>query len=339
MPSDENDTGAFDYQGYLLFNGIYQVDLLDEEFGGGRQEARTLLRERLPDYDREDGHSEDGYKRLLINEEIFDDSTIDSDIEEIAQSLVAFRYLYEDRQPTDAYYQGEQVTVEVPNVKDTDLYWIYPNHVYLRGSQEDVSQTRETTRRALEENIRLDPVDFSGDFLLWLFYKESQDQPVPCGIDVDYFTDATLKGSRDPFGGENKVDDSTDLSRCVPVIAGVLKDKTVSMLEGYFDLFDTYKIKTQIGGGRVHVKSSTGDIQTSGDVRRVTMSLAFLDELMCLYEYWDDLSQTEKYPPRTFFNDLYQTASDQGVHIDSISNNVLRQYANKRGEDPDDWIN
>ncbi|MFD1645563.1 hypothetical protein [Haloarchaeobius litoreus] len=329
--------GDFDYQGYLLFNGIFETEFLDQEFGGGRSEARARLGDHLPEYRSSDESSEEGYVRLLLEDAISDDDSVDSDLEEVAQSLIPYRYKYETREPKDAYYRGEEVEVEVPYVQDSDLFWLYPNYMFLRGSKGDVKETKETTRRILDGHIRLNSVDFGGDFLLWLFYKEYEDQSLPTGIELNNLTDTELTGDRDAFGGATKVDDSTDLERCVPMLAGILKDKTISTMQGYFRLFDEYNLKAQIGEGRVHIKASRGDIKTSGDVRRMAISIAFLHELIDLHRSWTELPPTSRYPPRQFFEDLHDTANEQGVEIQSISTNVLTKYASKRGEDPDSW--
>lgn len=337
MPDEIELLDGFDYQGHLVFNGIYRTEFIDGEYRGGEDEARAKLQDQLPDYKPKDGQSKEGYTRINVSQEIYNDESVSEDLEDIAESLVSYRYQFENRSEEDAYFKGEQVQVQVPNVNNADIYWKYPNNIYLRGSKGDVKETREKTSRVLGGHVRLEPINFGGDFLLWLYYKAYTGQPIPGGLSIDTFTDSELTGDRDPFGQTNTVDDSTNLERCVPVISGVLMGKSISMLQGFFQLYGNYRVKAEIESDRVYVKASTGSISSSNDVRRIAISLSFLEELVDLYETWEQLPPTDKYPPLDFFEDIYQTAISQGVEINNISDDVLKKYANLRGENPDDW--
>ncbi|MBP1986026.1 hypothetical protein [Halolamina salifodinae] len=335
------DPVAFEYQGYLLFNGIYEVSSLNSKYEGSRSEARATLSELFDSYEKGDQGTKKGYEDLDLPNYIRDDDSVEEKLSTVADFLISHRYLYEDRESTDAYYQGEEVEVEVPHVQDTDIYWYHPEYMLFRGSKDDVQEAREHTRTKFGADANLRSVDFTSNFLLWLFYKHCKDDPLydACefdgGLSISALTDTTLEGDRDPFGETNQVDDSTNLRRCVPMIAGILKDKNISLLEGYFQLYDDYRLKTQIGNGRVHIKASDGDIQSSNDVRRLAMSLSFLQELLQLYDCWQDLPAQERIPPYGFFEDLYETAKDLGVEIDSMSDDMLNRYGNKRDED---WL-
>jgi hypothetical protein len=323
----------FEYQGYLLFNGIFETEFISEEFEGGIDQARLRFSDMLPEYEEDDSGTTEGYERISLSEIFYDDETVDGDLQGVASSLITYRYLYEDRDTTEAYYNGDKVRVEVPRVNDADIFWRYPNYVYLRGAKDDVSETREKTFRTLQGDVRVSPVEFGGDFLLWLYYKTYESDPIPTSISVETLTDTELTGDRDAFGKTNTVDDSTDLEECVPMIAGILRDKSISLLNGYYELYDNLMIKAEIGSGRVHLRASEGEIQRSEDARRIAISLAFLDELVDLHSQWEELPPTDKYPPRSFFEDLYQTARGQGIEIDSISQDVLDYYGGRRDED------
>lgn len=343
MSSNENSDEEFGYQGYLLFNGIYKADFIDEEFQGGRTEARARLSDHLPEYDPDNQAYDDGYKRIRLDYAISDSESVENDLKDILNSLISYRYLYENRSTTNAYVDGELQQVEIPNINDADIIWSYPDFIFLRGAQEDVNETQEKTFQILSDHMHLTPFDFNGEFLLWLYYKHFEDQTISGGIGINELTDGEITGDRDPFGETNSVDDSTNLRQCIPIIVGILKDKSFSELEGYFDLYGDYNIKSKVSQehrqGRVHVKASEGAISTStSDVRRMALALNFVQALVELRLYWEELDRKEKFPPRDFFADLYETARNQDINIERISRDVLRKYANKRGEDPDDWL-
>jgi hypothetical protein len=343
MSGNINSGTAFDYEGYLLFNGIYKTEFIDQDSRSSKSDAASTFSDKLPEYDTDDPERDDGYERILVDDAMYDDPEVDEVLEDIAPSIIAFRYKYETRnEGVEAYYEGERVEVDVPNTKDSDIYWIHPEYVYLRGALDDIKETREKTFRILSDNVRIDPIDFGGDFLLWLFYMHKEDLSFPDGIDTKHFTDGVVSGERDPFGKNNTVDDSTQLDQCVPILVGILKDKSITQLEGYFDLFDDHTVKAQLGEknqqGRIHVKSKGAISETPNDVKRVAIALNFVNQLVELYDYWEQLSPTDKYPPKSFFADLYTTARDHGVEIERISQNVLTRYARLRNEDPDDWV-
>ena len=333
MSLDDLLGDGFEYQGYLLFNGIYKTDFIGEEYHGGKNEASGQLSKDLPEYRDTDQSSSEGYLPLNLREALFDDPSISEELETVADQIIANRYVYETRDTVDAYYNGDEIQAEVPSRNDADIYWEYPDYLYLRGSKDDVDETREKTFKVLQGNVKYTPIDFDGDFLLWLYYKTYEGQGLPTRLSVDRFTDTEITGDRDAFGETNSVDDSTDLEVCIPMIAGILRDKSISMLQGYYDLYNQYKLKAQVGSGRVHIKATEGDIQTATDSRRMAISLAYLSELLELHGHWQNLPPTDKYPPRSFFEDLYQTAQDQGIEIESISQDVLDKYGGLRDED------
>lgn len=343
MAVTDTPSTDFEYRGYLLFNGLYRTKIYNKEIANDYGVAEQTLSKNLPHYDANDPGSEDGYERIPLTETLAESPDVDEDLAEIADQIISYRYVLEDRNSEDAYYQGRRVHVEVPHENDSDIYWFHPDYVFLRGAKEIVNETREKTIRNLADEVDLEPVRFDPDFLLWLYWKRTANQPIPAPVGIDYFTDSIVSGDRDPFGKTNSVDDSTNLGKCVPVIAGVLKGKSIIELEGYFDLFDEHKIKAKLthdgDRGRVHIKASAGDVATAAtDERKMALALNFVKVLTELHDDWQKLPQDEKYPPRDFFESLYETARDQGVDIESISEDVLREYAIKRGLSADAWL-
>ncbi len=99
-------------------------------------------------------------------------------------------------------------------------------------------------------------------------------------------TDAEIRGNEpDLFGQHSKVDDSIDITKSAPVLIGVLSQKGLVAIEGVFGLADRFVRARIDSDGRVHIKADHA-ISGSSDVERMTISLAFLKQLIDLYQHW-----------------------------------------------------
>lgn len=329
MGSETHDD--FEYQGYLLFNGLYTVDILDEDYGTDWQSVESSLSEALPSPDADDADQE-GYEPLLLREAIYDQD-LPEELETVTDALIPLRYQYEKRdEEREAYYGGDRVTVDLISRRDADLYWKYPDYAFFRGSQEDVQQLRENVRQHLTGRVSLSPLELSSDFLLWLYYQQQAGNNLAGPISIERLTDAELTGDQDAFGGSSAVEDSTNLEQSVPVIAAILRNKQIAELEGRFRIVGN-SVGAKLQTDSVHVKASYGDIANANDVRRMAITLRFLEEFSELKNHWETLDDTDKYPPLGFFQDLRSAAQNQGIDIQETHDEVLRRYAEKRGED------
>jgi len=328
----------FDYQGHLVFNGLYKTERTDgSDLPRARSDAAGDLSERLPDFDDNPtigGRS--GYVNLPLREAIYDDDSIEDSLQGVTESLIARRYKYEKFKEQEAYYDGDRIQVDVPSVKDADIYWRYDDYMYFRGAKGDVKEAKSQTQRALSGSTQLRQIQLEEEFFLWLFKQYIENNQPSSNLEIRRLTDTTLTGTRDVFGQETDVNASSDLEYCVPLLAGILRDKSISMVEGNFRIHGN-SVRAEVGRKRVYVKASKGDIRTSNKVRRIALCLAFIDELVEMHESWRDLDPQDRYPPFEFFRELYEACESQEVTIDRISDNVLTKYANLRNEDPSDW--
>lgn len=351
------DTEEFDYQGYLIFNGVYKIDLREgSEYQGSIYDAESKLLDDLGRFEDSERESDRGVQKLLLRDFFRDDDSVSEELEELANNLIAVRFLYEDRIEKEAYVSDEEElqTVEIPVVNDADIYWNYPNYMYFRGAKDDVSEAIDYTSSLLGADVATDggssassaqstgfsrfrPISFDSDFLLWLFQLQyNDDDPPVSAIEIDTLTDAAVTGDVDVWGGNNVVGDTTQLIESPPLLSAILQNKSFKMIEGGFAINDN-TIQSEIQTNKVHLKSSVKSIKRANDTRRMALSIQFLNELVGLENYWDNLNPQDKYPSHDFFLELFNTCRNQGMTLDNISESLRREYCNKRGDPDHEW--
>ena len=157
MPEEETDD--FDYQGYLIFNGVYRTDLRQgSEYQGGIYDAESQLMDDLGRFEDTERDSDKGVIKLLLRDFFRDDDSVSGELEQLANNLIAIRFLYEDRIEKEAYVPDEEElqTVEIPVVNDADIYWNYPNYMYFRGAKDDVAEAIDYTSSLLGADVATD---------------------------------------------------------------------------------------------------------------------------------------------------------------------------------------
>lgn len=325
MSADPSADG-FSYDGQLVFNGIHLTDVSDPSL-----DPDTIV-EDLPPFEK--GTADEpgsGYRTLRVESLISNAESMSETQQSVASNLSSFRYLYEDWYKSEADVDGERREVEVPRVKDVDIYWQYPDYMFFRGQQRDSDQTEEDISEELNGRADLDTITFDEDFLLWLFHKYHADESLTPDLGTRLLTDSETTGDEDNYGGRNEVGDSADIARSVPLLDGVLRGKRIASLEGDFTVYDNHVTAKVESRGRVHVKASKGDVKASDDLRRIALSLLFLGEFTELYRHWRDvMDNQDKYPPDSFFTDIYDECDRQGNHITYSIEPLRDEYRRKR---------
>ena len=261
MSTDSQDTD-FRYEGYLIFNEIFKVEIPENsEFSHGAETAQQRLEEGAEAFTEDDqtsNHRIETLNDLVDSEGRFETYVSDS---LNPSDLVPMRLFYEERINTEGYLPGESRLreIELPTTSDADIYWIYPDRLYIRGSEDDteeaadfltnkmdarvVEQTQEDHRHDQRDDPRTDggadpshihhpitltDVSLSGDFLIWLFHKHFRGSSLPSWsrINVNRLTDAAVSGSTDIWGGDNSVGKTTDLIESPPLLSSILKKQT-----------------------------------------------------------------------------------------------------------------
>jgi hypothetical protein len=360
----------FGYNGYLMFNEFFEVNLApDSVFSDGARTAQQrLLREHeaVTESDRTSSHRVESIDDLVDQEGEFEFYTGESISNE---QLLPLRLFFEERVSTEGYLPGEAYLreIELPVVNDADIYWVYPDRLYIRGSEEDadeaadfltermnarVEQQRQADSQDTQNNepqtdggtqsdtnhISLIDVSFGAHFLIWLFQSHftSRSLPAWCEIQVNRLTDARITGNTDIWGGSNSIGDSTDLIESPPLLSAILKNKRFEMLEGNFTI-NGFSVKSEININKIHIKASTSDVRNANKRKRMAYSLLFLQELMDLHQYWINLNPQNKYPDYGFLYDLFHRCDDNGLTVDHISRTLRRTYRDLRGESDAEW--
>lgn len=317
---------GFTYDGQLVFNGIHITDVSDPSL-----DPNTIVND-LPPFEK--GTANDpgsGYKTLEVADLIASANGMSESLQSVANDLSSFRYLYEDWHESEADVDGERRIVEIPRVKDVDIYWNYPDYLFFRGQQQDADATEEDIKDELNDQATLDTVTFDEDFLLWLLYRYHANEHLTSHLSTRLLTDCETTGEEDNYGGRNEVGDSANIAQSVPLLDGILRGKSLSTLEGDFRVYNNHVTAKVESRGRVHVKASKGDVKASDDLRRMALSLLFLSEFTELYQMWrDNMANQDKYPPDSFFTDIYDECDRQGNHITYSIESVRDEYRRKR---------
>lgn len=325
-PKEDN---AFTYDGHLIFHP-YSTTIRSEN--EGQTNISKSLSESLPEYSDSNTEKNKGFKKIHLDEHY---RNRDFSRELDPSSIIALQFIREEIQSTEAYYDGKRVEVEIPERHSADIYWHYPDYMFFRGAQIDVKEAQSSIRSALFQYVRIENIGFEPDFLLWLFYNyfSSLDNNL---IDILRITNVGLEGSHDLFGAENLVRDSVDAARSVPILLGLLQNKSITSLEADFN-HNGDQIRAEIKRGKVLLKASKGVMTSATDLNRIMTALEFMRNIVKTFKKWQHLAPSQKYPPLDFFKELYDVCKEQGIRIDSPSTEPLREYAAKRGEEPSDY--
>lgn len=312
----------FEYDGRLVFNGLYETKVMDADF-----DFTKIVDERLKDYSRGTIDApNDGYEPLDIGGLANLSRLLSQGLQDLVSNVKAIRHRYEDweeRQLPD----GE--TEPTLQVRSYDVYWDFPNYIAVKGDKTQAKRAKELLRYELGDHITSREIEFEPDFLLWIFYMDMEDEALTENLTTSLLSDAYIEGEEDRYGKEVSVDRSTDVTKSTNILSGVLRNRDLIGLEGVFDAHD-YFVKANIEvGGRVHIKVAEA-IQGANDLERIATSLVFLHDLMDAYLKWEELPGEDKYPPPRFFEMVYDECRQQGEEPTFSWDRVVDEYQAKR---------
>lgn len=314
------------YDGYLVFNGLYSIDILNPEFDFTR-----IVSDVLTDFERGGpDQPKSGYELLDFGEIVENSRLISPDIKQTLSDIRAIRHRYEEWETRELRSGEKKPTREVHSF---DLYWDYPGYMFVKGDKTQASRASDIVNYELGEYLTSKKIEFNPDFLLWLFYKEKSSGTVGDNIDISLLSDAAIEGDEeDRYGKEVSVDRSTDITKSTNVLSGILRGKDLTGIEGIFNARGNFiKANIQVGG-RVHIKVSQ-DIADVEDLQRMSFALVFLRELMKLYEEWEARPSSEKIPPPEFLEEVYEECKRQGDEPVFSFDHVIERYRNKRAQE------
>jgi hypothetical protein len=215
-------------------------------------------------------------------------------------------------------------------VEEIDLYWDFPQYIFIRGEKMESDRTERNIARQLGNSATLTAITFHEDFLLWLLHEYEQGQSLGKNFRADLLTDCEITGDDDHYGGRNEVGDSADISESVALLGGLLRGKKFSKIEGVFSVKGdnvSAKISTK---GRIQVLASKKTLREATNLRRIAISLTFLRKIMSAYQRWQRLPGKYKYPNDQYFVDMRDKCLSQGVEIKHPIDNVVNEYREKR---------
>lgn len=250
----------------------------------------------------------------------------DEELEKIKHQLISYSHIREDysSEGIENRSTGESIREGVKReIKTTDFYWCYPDFIAIRGSFNDAQYTAEILENLLKEyHIKTEPIKFESEFLVWLMYKFRKKEELIKNFGIDLLGNMKTFGDIDVLGMETSVKQSLNVSKAPQIILTILSGKTPKGLRGSFHLNDfavTADIET-MGKTKILVK---GTLKTEKDEgTRIGVSLFFIKKLIETYDYWEKLSNDEKYPPTDFFIELKDDYLKQTDKI--LTSNLVR---------------
>lgn len=341
----------FDYDGRLVFNSLRKTKIKN----GDADELRERLVDGLYPFSRGKPRQKgEGFTDIHLAEISESQPTVtdDDELQGIAKNIIDQQYIEEsysgttDNEIVDE--EGQSTVAWLRQTKKAYVYWNYPDHVFIQGANEKAKDTATKVNSALGENVEMEDISLHPDFFLWLLYRYDMHDGDLYGdtrsgpLEIQRLATSETFGELKDFGRRNRVEDSDNIALSVPLIAAILHNMNIRLLEGNFRV-NGYRIRSKLtssgqineGSGRVHVKSS-GDIESAGTrLRRLLISLLFTRELVKLYEEWLEFDPKNKYPPLTYFDQMAKSALDENVDLTEIDfTGLITEYAGKRGEEP-----
>lgn len=316
---------TFDYDGHLVFNGLYYTTVLNAEF-----DLDQIVDEKLSDFTAGSPKSPgNGYRILNFAKHLDSSTQIPTALKQQIEHIRGIRYEYEEWGYSEIRQDEELIKTDVRETDSFDIYWSFPDYLFVKGNKTEARKAKQLLKYELNDYIKVNNIEFDPDFLLWMFSRKKSGQALGEGISVSMLTDCEIEGEqRDRYGKRNTVDNSTDVTKSTTALMGILRNKALTGLEGVFELNGQFVSAELSSEGRVHIKAEQ-DISESNRIKRMALSLYFLDHVIALYDTWEGLSPNERYPPEEFFRDIYEECKKQGAEVTFPVNDVIKEYGNK----------
>lgn len=353
--SVQSNLADFSYSGHLVFNGLYttdpsHMDVNSQDIDLLRDRISELLPPLVAEYE---GGPKKGFQELGL-ESYFErypleneNARLTPEHRELAQELLDREYVREEfTGEVEVQTDNGRVSGDRVNRHSAYLYWLLPSLLLVQGARPDrrraMSSVNEVAGIVNDEGeekrlIRIEPIEFTPMFLLWLLYKEWNDESFETGLTMLNISEVgLLGGERDFFGKSAKVSGSTNIFQSTPFLEGLLKDKLPTQIAGKFRVSGQDLTADIQESGRVHIKAEE-DIRMATKFERVLLGVQFVRELTELQQGWEDLPKEDKYPQPIFAVDLYERGKKQDVAINFEKRLVTRLLREREETLKDDW--
>ncbi|WP_435360214.1 hypothetical protein [Haloarchaeobius sp. DFWS5] len=331
----------FDYDGTLVFNGIYKTSpaISDSELDRSVVDSLNTFERGKP------GDKRSGFVDIDFDEYLDEYENLEEELHQVAADIAAKEYRQETYDQPDELVdsEGEPTSGWERSTKNSYLYWDDPDFAFIQGSQGKVSNLVKSLRENWGGDVQLKPFEFDTEFLMYLVNQYDRGRTIN-GVFIESLNDAALSGTISAHGEENEVRGSDDITKGLPVIEGILLNYDFQELEGTFS-FHGYEItanirtqQPQYNTGRVHIKVED-DIENNTKLVRALLSLFFMQRLIDLYNEWKDMIPKDKYVHPEWFAELHRRAANlpESAELDFPLRELVTEYADLREEDADEY--
>jgi len=331
--SNNEERADFRYNGRLVFNGLRETEIRS----GDPAEIKEALLDGLPRFERGNPHSKnEGFDKIQLSDLANSQEYIlESDLGELAENLIDEKLVWESYDDSLEFVdeEGDPVSAWLRQTNESYMYWDYPNHMIIQGSQDKVEEAERRINSALGEDVHVADVKFEPDFLLWLLYKhEYPREELPGPIKSRKLESSEVSGDNDGYGHTGRVEESRNIGESLPIILAVLQKMDFEMIEGIFGV-NGHNVTVEIkSSGRIHVKVAGAIDEAESKLKRALVAVFFASEFLRLHGSWKSLPDQEKYPPFEFFDDLAATAAANNVEVNFDMDELIEEYEDKRGE-------
>jgi len=360
MTNPENSDDKFEYDGRLVFNGIY----LESDDGTPFQSKESVLSE-LPEFEEgAPGNAGSGFQDLQLSDWAERYEELPDENQEVISNIWDVEFIHEVYQPGEDLVdsQGDPVEGYVADEWSAYVYWYPGDFLIIQASQSKLDDVEEQLfpiigRTNFETNGSEGSNDsdedddddddgnggngsspheglFDPEFLQWIVWKYDT-LGGPSRFGVERLSDASMSGNLSYFGKSNEVSDSRDITSSHPIIAGMLENRNFDDLEGVFEVHG-HKVDAQIhadGSIRVMAQEDVGD---ASQFERALLANLFLQRFLEEYMNWRASDPDEKYVDPKYFHELHEHAKDmeESANYDFDFDSLVRHYADLRNEDP-----
>jgi hypothetical protein len=320
----------YQYDGWLVFNELFTTEVFGEEDLSAEDviEGFKTYEEGIPK------DSQRGFKITEFPNHLQTMGQLSDELYEFAENIHSFNYVDEDWVEQWGFNaDGEEQLYYLPEHDKVDIFWDTDGGVMMfRGDKQLLARKRKDLRGDLSGSLKIDDITFDFDFFLWVLYKKYKSEQLNSNLRVRSLTRGKTIGEReDNLGREVQVKGTKDVLKSVMLIAPLLYGKKIHSIQGSFIIGDRNQIKAEIHHeGKVHVKVTDSPLSGLNDLQRMGLSVWFLSELVHLYTFWENLDPTDRYPPKSFFDDLADNAEEEGWDLQFDPVEVKREYARKR---------
>lgn len=363
MSDPQDPDEKFEYDGRLVFNGIY-IEADSTPFDS----KEDLLNELTEFTEGSPGEPGFGFEDLQLADWADRYREMPVELQEVVNDVWDIKYRRETYDLSEDLVdeQGNPVTGFVSDDWSAYLYWYPEEFMILQASKEKLKDLEsklfptvgrsnfEFERAEKGENAESgdesngegnnDGVNgdtshrlFHPEFLQWLVWKYDTTGHAN-GLELIEFSDASMSGNLSNFGKTNDVGDSKDITKSHPIIAGMLDDRSFDKLEGIFEVADT-EVDTQIwDDGRIRVMAQE-DVGRASQYERVLITNKFLRELLNVYIEWRSMDPINKYVHPGYFADLHDRAKNlpRSATYDFDFDALVKRYADLRNENPQSY--